>query len=262
MCYDLAFDTTIESILDYFPNLQFSDQTTIHFDFRAHYQAQGYPKYPVIIRERGLPSLVMFEWGVIANYMDTPEKIKKMRNSMCNAQSEKILDDKRSVWYRLKKNRCVIPTSGIYEHREVKGFKNKIPYFVKIANRNVFFLPGLYEYSKPDVETGEMTGTFTLITRSANDLMRSIHNGGENQFRMPLFLQPEQAAKWIDPSLTEEQIREILQYELPSEELVYHTVFTIRGKNLRTDQQPQHAPFEWANLPPLGTDAVEENTLF
>lgn len=36
----------------------------------------------------------MFEWGVIADYTDTPEKIKKGRQWLCNAQSEKVIDDK------------------------------------------------------------------------------------------------------------------------------------------------------------------------
>lgn len=74
---------------------------------------------------------------MIAEYMNTPEKRKKMRSQMCNARSEKIVDDRKSYWHRLRKTRCLIPATGIYEHREVKGFKNKIPYHVSLKNRAV-----------------------------------------------------------------------------------------------------------------------------
>jgi putative SOS response-associated peptidase YedK len=134
--------------------------------------------------------------------------------------------------HELRNNRCLISTSGIYEHREVKSFKNKIPYFVKLANRSTFFIPGLYSYSDtPDVETGEVKGVFVLITRPANEVMRLIHNGGDQKWRMPLFLQPEMALEWIKNDLTDLQIHEILSHELPSEELDYHPVYTIRGIN-------------------------------
>ena len=137
MCYDISFSSTIELITDYLPDIVIDTQISIDFDTTLHVQAQAYRKYPIIIFEDGKYKLKTFEWGVIADYMDTPEKIKKSRNWMCNAQSEKILDDKKSYWRRIRKNRCLIPVTGIYEHREIIGWKNKVPYFIKIKNRNL-----------------------------------------------------------------------------------------------------------------------------
>jgi putative SOS response-associated peptidase YedK len=100
---------------------------------------------------------------------------------MCNAQSEKILGDKKSYWRRIRKQRCLIPVRAFFEHREVKGMKTKIPYVIRLKDRPVFALLGLYAYSPiPDMETGEVKGTFTVITRRANAVMEQIHNGGPN----------------------------------------------------------------------------------
>lgn len=123
--------------------------------------------------------------------MNTPEKIKKSRSFMCNIRSEKVIDDKSSYWHRIRSKRCLMPVGAIMEHREVKGWKNKVPYYIQLKERDMFCLPALYHYPshKADVETGEITGTFAPITRAANSVMRLIHNGGENAFRMPLSFQ-------------------------------------------------------------------------
>jgi putative SOS response-associated peptidase YedK len=183
---------------------------------------------------------------------------------MCNAQSEKIINDKKSFWRRIRSKRCLIPVTGIYEHREIKGWKNKVPYFIHLKDRPVFCIPGLYYYSPfPDVETGEIKGTFTLITRSANSIMRQIHNGGPNVGRMPMFLPKELELKWLQPNLTDEDIQQVLDFEIPSEQLDYWPVFTIRSTKPRPDHLEKTAPFTWPNLPPLGVDeSTEQKNLF
>ena len=181
---------------------------------------------------------------------------------MCNARSEKIVEDKKSYWHRLRRNRCLIPVTGFYEHREVKGFKTKIPYHIELKQRELFCIPGLYHYpNKADVETGEITGTFTLVTRAANSVMAQIHNGGDQAFRMPLMLPKEWETKWLLPDLTDEEIQEILDYEMSSEELSYKPVYTIRTTKERPDGKGKLDPFEWPDLPPLGIDSLEQ-TLF
>ena len=177
---------------------------------------------------------------------------------MCNARSEKIVDDHKSYWHRIRKQRCLIPVTGIFEHREVKGFKNKIPYFIKLRSREMFCIPGLYHYPmRADVETGEITGTYTLITRPANSVMQKIHNSGEQAFRMPLFLPREKELEWLKPGLNDEEIKKILQYEMPAEELEYFPVYTIRTTRDRPDGLSKIDPYEWAGLPPLGNDNTQ-----
>jgi putative SOS response-associated peptidase YedK len=266
MCLDIAFYSALQLIDDYFPNLTHDGDITFDLDMGMHFMALGYNRYPVITLANGLYHRNYFEWGIIAEYMDTPEKIKAMRRSMVNARSEKILADKRSFWNRIRGKRCLIPVTGIYEHREIKGWKNKVPYHIRLRDRPLFCIPGLYHFNTKmpsDPETGEVRGMFTLITRAANPLMRQIHNGGDNAFRMPLFLPKALELEWLQPGLTDEDLEKILSYEIPAEELIADPVFSIRGRSPRPDGQPKTARYDWPNLPPLGNDEAEmQKTLF
>lgn len=266
MCLDIAFYSALELIEDYFPGIKKPEQINFDLFTGEHVFAIGHKKYPVITNDLGEYNLRNFEWGVIAEYMNTPEKIYMQRRNMVNARSEKILDDKKSFWHRIRKKRCLIPVTGIYEHREIKGWKNKVPYFVKVKGRKMFFIPGLYHYNEKiatDVETGEVRGMFTLVTRQANEVMKQIHNSGDNAHRMPLFLTPELEKRWLDPGLADEDIRAILDYEIPSEDLEYCTVFSIRGRKPRSDGKAKFEEFRFPNLPPLGNDDGRvQTTLF
>jgi putative SOS response-associated peptidase YedK len=266
MCYDISFSTTIEMVTDYIANLIVDPQIGMDYEMTVHAQAQAFRKYPIILMQSGERHLRPFEWGIVTGYMNTPEKLKQLRNSHCNARSEKIIGDKKSIWHRLRSQRCLIPVTGIMEHREVKGFKNKIPYHVKLKDRKLFCIPGLYNYSENhiDKETGEIIGTYTLVTRAANSVMMQIHNSGDQAFRMPLFLPKELELKWLEPNLTDTEIQEILDFEMPSEMLEYKTTWTIRTTKDRPDGKGKLDLYEWPGLPPLGVDSIDnkERTMF
>jgi putative SOS response-associated peptidase YedK len=255
MCLDISFYSALQLIDDYFPNLTHDGEITFDLDTAVHFMALGHSRYPVIVLENGhYYHRKYFEWGIIAEYMDTPEKVKAMRKSMVNARSEKILEDRRSFWNRIRKKRCLIPVTGIYEHREIEGWKNKVPYHVRLKDRPMFCIPGLYHYNSlipSDPETGEVRGTFTLITRAANPVMRQIHNGGDNAHRMPLFLPKDLEMEWLKPDLTDERMATLLAFEMPPDQIVFDPVFSIRSRTPRPDGMPKNAPYPYADLPPI-----------
>lgn len=262
MCHDLSFTAnTVEFITDLLPNIILDVQIDFDFYTTEHVLSMSHRKAMIVYSKDNTPHLNLFEWGLIADYMNTPEKVKQYRIQMANARSEKVFD-KQSAWYRIKQNRCLIAVNGFYEHREVKGWKNKVPYFIKLANRSSMFLIGLYNYSPiPDMETGEQKGTFAVLTRPANTLMQQIHNHGPNKHRMPVLMQPEEAIKWINEDLTDADIKAMLDYEIPVAELEAHPVYTIRTTKPRPDDKGKTAYFEWANLPPLGSDGMVQGSL-
>ncbi len=226
MCYDLSFFSNIKLVSDYLN----TKEPPFQFEPTYHKVAQSFSKWPVVVNDGKELSIELFEWGVIADYMNTAEKIKEYRTSMANARSEKLLDDKRSVWHKLRNQRCLVPTTGFFEHKDTGG-KKKTPYFIKTTDGPVFFIAGLYNYSPlPNPETGEVIGTFTVITREANPLMASIHNDGPNSHRMPMLLSKEHLFKWLDPNLTDEGIRDILSFEFPDSRMEAWPVNTIRTR--------------------------------
>jgi putative SOS response-associated peptidase YedK len=258
MCYDISYNIQLESLQEYFGDLIFDDPQ-IHLDFGAIDHVQGvavFANYPIIYinRDDMREHCRLMEWGCIPFYAKEEMPLVQ-RNKMLNIRSERVLDDKTSYWYKIRNRRCLIPVTGIYEHRAIRGWKKKVPYWIRPKGQELFFLPGLYSVAElPDKETGEMIKrwTYGMITRSANDVMRNIHNDGENRHRMPLFLPLEQAKEFLSEGLTEERYREILAYEMAGSELEYHPVFTIRTGRLREDNLSKDAPWNWEKLPALG----------
>lgn len=289
MCLDISFkiDKVEDSIFDYLPHLKVDPQLNLHFDINSHLQAHDRPKTKIIFtNDDGDPYLTFMRWGILMKFMfKDAASFAKFSNNSYNARAEKIFD-KSGIWYKIKKQRCLIDTPGIYEHRSVPGWKHKVPYFITLANNKRMLIPGFYYYldlSANDIErikvindkhmigalnkifnfeTGEITGTFVMITRAANEIMRFIHNDGPNKHRMPLFMQPEEAVKWIDPGLTDEDIKQFIGYEIPSADLKATSVYTIRTPKPRPDGKLKHEAFNWPGLPLLGQDGMIPNELF
>lgn len=270
MCYDLSFNTSLQSIHDIFPGIIQDDQFQIHPDKSAHIVAHSFGEHPIVLRNRedGFMHLKLMEWGCIPFYTKDEAAFMKQRIMMLNARSERILGDTSSYWFKIRNRRCLIPVTGIFEHRKVTGITKKVPYFIyqkttnniELPNPNPetqpspFFLPGLYSVAElPNLQTGELEKrwTFTLITRAANSLMQQIHNDGENKWRMPLFLPDNLRNQWLEPELSSEALQFILNYELPATELDCWPVYTIRSSKLRPDGLSKTDPFVWEGLPSL-----------
>jgi len=255
MCYDISFTVEIKELSDYFPDLIYDEQLEINFD-GTHIIGHLYDNHPIIYRNREDNKLHLrsMEWGCIPFYVKDIDKFARQRATMLNARSERILDDTKSYWHKIRNRRCLIPVNGFYEHRKVAGFKNKVPYFIRLEKQPMFFIPGLYSVAEiVDKETGEMVShwTYTLITRDANSIMRQIHNDGENKYRMPLILPFELSEKWMQEELSHEDYKAILDFEMPSRELNCIPVYTIRSPKLRPDDKAKNQFYEWPGLPEL-----------
>jgi len=103
-----------------------------------------------------------------------------------------------------EKRRAVVPTSGYYEWMNVDGVKT--PHFIHPADGEPLFLAGLYEWwrdkTKGDDDPERWLLSFTILTRDSIGHLGSIHD------RMPLFLDPDHADAWLDP--TTDNVRDVL----------------------------------------------------
>lgn len=256
MCYDISFKTNVEVISDYFPDVVFDNQIEIDYDKAIHIMGHAYGEHPVLYsgKEDQRVHIRLMEWGCIPYYVKEEDKFIRQRASMLNARSERILEDTKSYWYKIRNRRCLVPVSAIFEHRAISGWKKKVPYHVSLKDQKMFFLPGLYSVAElPDKTTGEMIKrfTYTIITRDANELMKQIHNDGDNKFRMPLFLPFELSKEWLTEDLSPEKYKSILDFEMPSNQLDYYPVYTIRSPKARPDGKRKDEIYEWENLPEL-----------
>ena len=91
--------------------------------------------------------------------------------------------------------RCILPAAGFYEW-QLRG-PRKQPFFIKLADREIFGFAGLWERSKaPDSDV--WLESCAIITLPANRLLSEIHNGG---LRMPAILREEDHEAWLSGTL-------------------------------------------------------------
>lgn len=220
-----------------------SDQDT------PHLQAHARPLCAVVKTPGNeTPVVNKMNWGLVADYMvNNPDLFKKYGNQLFNARAEKILQP-GTTWNSLVNNRCLLVADGIYEHQQVPGRKNKLPYYIQLRSKEPLLIPGLFNPN---------TNSFAIITREGNELFRRIHNSGPNKYRMPLLLPLIMAPQWIQQKLSNQEIEKLLDFELPPEELAAHTVFSIRGHYSRPDGKRANDFFNWG-----ATISGEQATLF
>jgi len=138
-------------------------------------------------------------WGLVPGWAKDP----KIGARAFNARAEE-LEDKPMFRTALEKRRAVVPASGYYEWKNVDGVK--VPHYIHPADGEPLFLAGLYEWwrdkTKGDDDPDRWLLSFTILTRDSIGDLGSIHD------RMPLFLDPDHADAWLDP--TTDNVRDVL----------------------------------------------------
>lgn len=257
MCLDISLHSEIELTREAFPELKDKRKKSVDSAVKLEsVSAFVFPDLPVITNREGIITLEEFKWSVDPTFEKDENMRLARRRKMANAQSERIVDDKKSFWHRIKNNRCLIPVDGTFEHRAIHGWKKKVPYFISMAGRKIHYIPGIYQVITsigPDGEEQEQ-GSFAMITRKANNVMANIHNDGDNKHRMPLYLTSELEQFWLSPHLTDDDLKAVFNFEMPDEQIQYIPVYSIRGGAIRPDGKHKYDYWEWENLPPLGND--------
>lgn len=142
---------------------------------------------PVITAAKAKHHLELMRWGYIPDWMKDPKDTFKY--SSFNARSEGIFE--KPMWKKaIREARCLIPSNGFYEWRATKTGKK--PYFIKPKDQELFGFAGIYGLWK-DAE-GITWPTFSILTTSANNQMKTIHS------RMPVILHPKDESRWLNSS--------------------------------------------------------------
>lgn len=130
-------------------------------------------------------------WGLVPSWAKDPS----VGSRAFNARSEEV-EDKPMFRNALIKRRAVVPATGYYEWKLVDG--EKIPHYIHPADGSPLYFAGLYEWWKnpavADDDPARWLLSFTILTRDSIGDLGSIHD------RMPLFLDPDFADAWLDPT--------------------------------------------------------------
>ncbi|ATJ83228.1 SOS response-associated peptidase [Halomonas beimenensis] len=126
-----------------------------------------------------------------------------------NATVEKVAT---SPYFRgaFAHHRCLIPADGWYEWRPAEGGKQ--PYFLCRRDREPVWLAGIWS-ERPDGKPG-----CAILTEPARGVAREIHG------RMPVVLDAESLAPWLDPRVTERETLRGAVHHLAAEALTHWPV--------------------------------------
>ncbi len=142
--------------------------------------------------------LRLLTWGLVPSWSKTRADGAKL----INARVESLFD-KPAYRRAATARRAIIPADGWYEWRREPGTTRgpKQPFFITRRDGERVALAGLYEFwrnpaAAPDDPQAWLT-TFAVITTAAEAGLQHIHE------RMPVVLDREAFAAWLDPALTD-----------------------------------------------------------
>jgi putative SOS response-associated peptidase YedK len=135
--------------------------------------------------EGGGRELVQLHWGLIPSWA----KERAMGARMINARAETLVE-KPAFRSAFRARRCLLVADGFYEWQKLGTRKQ--PHFIGFKDGRPFAFAGLWERWRG--EGSEHVESCTIVTTEANELLAPIHD------RMPVILDPEDFALWIDPA--------------------------------------------------------------
>lgn len=155
--------------------------------------------------------LKFFRWGLIPRWA----KDETMGSRLINARAETVAE-KPSFRDAVQHRRCLVVADGFYEWQSRPSSKQsasqvlnakpgpaKQPFYFRHIAGHPWGFAGLWEsWTSPQ---GEKIRSCTILTTTANAVLQPIHH------RMPVILQPEDYARWLEPgSVFTEDLRSLL----------------------------------------------------
>jgi putative SOS response-associated peptidase YedK len=138
--------------------------------------------------------LRVVRWGLVPPWA----KDRSIASRLINARAETV-HSKPAFRRAFAHRRCLLPADGYYEWQRPDAGNGgvKQPYFICRGDGGPLAFAGLYELWRdpelPEDHERSWLWTTTIITTSAPDELGQIHD------RMPMVVQPDQWADWLDP---------------------------------------------------------------
>lgn len=214
----------------------------------------------------GVRELRVVRWGLVPFWA----KDISIGSRLINARAETVAS-KPAFRRAFARRRCLLPADGFYEWEKSGDPKlpRKQPYYIHREDGGVLAFAGLYELwrdkGRPDEDPGAWLWTATIITTRAEDEVGRIHD------RMPMVIEPDRWADWLDPAATVAEALHGLMTPASSAHLTSHAVSTevnsVRNNGpgliepMEGDSEPAGSPRDGAGGP-SGTSRGAPSTLF
>jgi putative SOS response-associated peptidase YedK len=152
--------------------------------------------------------LRVVKWGLVPSWAKDPS----IGNRMINARMETVAE-KPAYKRALAVRRCLLPADGYFEwyptdEKTKAGKPKKQPFFIHPKDDGSLAMAGLYEIwrdpTRDDDADDRFLWTCTVITTDAEDDVGKIHD------RMPLMVERDRWAAWLDPRTDKDSVLDLL----------------------------------------------------
>jgi putative SOS response-associated peptidase YedK len=151
-----------------------------------------------------------FRWGLVPSWADDPG----IGSRMINARGETVAE-KPAFRSAFGRRRCLVLVDGFYEWQRSGAVKR--PHLLHLRSGGPFTLAGLWEVWSRGGRTIE---SCTIITTAANPLVAPVHD------RMPVILGPAERDRWMAPTASREELKDLLR-AYPEGEMALYEVSTV-----------------------------------
>lgn len=152
--------------------------------------------------------LRVLRWGLVPFWAKDPA----IGSRMINARMETVTE-KPAFRRAFAKRRCLLPADGYYEwypteQRTKAGKPLKQPFYIHPEDGSVMAMAGLYEIwkdpTRDEDDPERFRWTCTVLTTTSEDAVGHIHD------RMPLLVERDRYAEWLDPTVEGDRARSLL----------------------------------------------------
>ena len=216
MCFHTSHTKKVKKVENRF-NVQLINDDLREIYDTPHYHNNGFEHLnSLIIPLQKSTHLIPATWGIVPSNKkinEIKEYYKQQLKYGCglNARSEKLFN----YWLYKKSaltKRCIIPVSGFFEPHESN--KQKYPIYIKRKDDAIICLAGIYTVVESVV-------TYTILTKNASPLFSKIHN---KKLRQPIILNRQTETNWLNSSLTEAELIEVLSIPYNDNEIEAYAV--------------------------------------
>lgn len=207
MCFETS-STKIKNDMEFYSRAEFK----IPLEYEPFYHKSGFTNPNLQIIKMDEPTNIYpASWGLVPDWgMDDIPAFRKKYNTL-NTKSENLFKgiSKGSAYDK----RCLIIADGFFEPHKVKN--SSIPYYCHIPTkeyddgRDMFCFAGIYS----EIDKTANAFTCSILTMDANDFFAEIHNVKK---RMPLVLDDGLHKEWLNDSLKEKNVVELMKHGFTS----------------------------------------------
>jgi putative SOS response-associated peptidase YedK len=180
MCRRYAFPDSLHVEREFLP-------AAVWWKFEPHSNIAPGRYVPAIRMHDRATEGVMMRWGLIPNWAEGKYRLNPALANVAKLETSKFF---RTPW--LEGQRCILPMAGFYMWQLTEA-KYRQPYFVRLRDRNLFGVAGIWDRSVRDRD--DVIESVAIISVAANELLK--HGDGKPPC-MPAILRRRDYDVWLN----------------------------------------------------------------